>query len=120
MERVRVVNRAGHEIHVLDLSNVAHEDALEAVAKLERIVQAQPLGTARTLILVQGLRFNRALTEALKGASERNRPHVKVSAVVGLSGMMTVIQQSISRLTGRKFAPFDDIEAALDYLASQK
>jgi hypothetical protein len=49
-----------------------------------------------------------------------NTPFVLASAIVGLSGLQRVILSAVMRVTGRKFATFDDVEVAKDWLVAQQ
>ncbi|MRR34945.1 STAS/SEC14 domain-containing protein, partial [bacterium] len=83
------------------------------------LICGQPPASVRSLIDYTGIRYNIPAVEAQKAFSTAVGPHMKASAVVGITGILQVIYRSVVKLTGRKIRTFDDLEAAQDWLAEQ-
>jgi len=80
----------------------------------------QPPHSVRTLVDVRGSHFDARITRALQDLARDNKPQVLASAVVGVSGLQRVILAAVSRVTRRKFATFDTVDAAKDWLVEQR
>ena len=120
MERVTMVQHKGKSIVFTDLSNMTVSDEQVAVLQqAEALVLKQPPGSVRSLIDFTGVKYNIPGVEAQKHFSTAATPYIKVSAVVGITGMIRVIYRSIVRITGRDIKIFDDVETAKDWLAEQ-
>jgi hypothetical protein len=68
------------------------------------------------LTYVRNARFDRKVTQALKEYTHQNKPYVRAAAVVGMSGLMQVILHAIIVFTRRRFATFDSLDEAKDWL----
>lgn len=120
MARTTFIEHKGVRIALLDFANVqSTEEALAAIEEAGRIVQAEPFRSVRTMTLVTGSRFNSEVLEAIKRLAVNNRPYVLAGAVVGLSGLQTVVYTTVMRFSKRNIPAFADIEAARDWLIAQ-
>lgn len=120
MERVQQIVHRGKDIVFTDMSGLASSD--EQIAVLQRardLICAQPPGSVRSLIDYTDLHYNIPGVHAQKEFSAAVGPHMKASAVVGITGMLQVVYRSVVKLTKRKIVMFDSREAALDWLAEQ-
>lgn len=48
-----------------------------------------------------------------------NKPYVKASAVVGLSGLQQIVYNGIMKITGREIKSFSTLAEAKDWLAAR-
>jgi len=51
--------------------------------------------------------------------AKRNKPHVKISTVVGVSGLKLIMYRAIMKLAGRNDGCFSNFEQAKDLLVRQ-
>lgn len=120
MARTTFIEHKGVRIAFLDFANVqSPEEALAAIEEAGRVVQAEPVRSVRTLTHVTGSRFNGEVLEAVKRLAVNNRPYVIAGAVVGLSGLQTVVYTTVMRFSKRNIPAFASLEAAKDWLISQ-
>jgi hypothetical protein len=101
----------------LDGKDLALQVQLNTVAGIELASQ----GETRQLVLVD-LRdsfINQDVVAALKESAAQVAPFVKASALVGVHGIRKHFLQVVNTLTGFGGIPFDSIEEAKDWLASQ-
>jgi hypothetical protein len=103
---------------VVDYSGIQEQqDTLDLVwASSDKIV-AEPLGSVRVLMSVEGAHFSPQVLGPLKEAALKNKPHLKGVAVVGLSGLLRVIYLGMSKLMEMEMPAFDTRDEALDWLA---
>jgi hypothetical protein len=118
VERVSTIQHNGAEILVVDYAEVnAAQETLDLIwVSSDRIV-AQPLGSVRVLMSVEGAHFSPQVLGPLKEAALRNKPHLKGVAVIGLEGLLRVIYLGMSKLMEMEMPAFDTREEALDWLA---
>ncbi|MEO8226912.1 MAG: hypothetical protein ABI637_05740 [Gemmatimonadota bacterium] len=121
MPRTQFIQHAGRKIVLIDFSRIVDaETALAAIGEARRFIAQQPAdGSLLTLTNVQGSHFDSGVLKAIRELAEHNRAYVHAGAVVGLSGLMKVVYNTLVNLTGRNIMPFDDLDAAKAYLAAQ-
>jgi hypothetical protein len=67
-----------------------------------------------------GSRFSTGVFEALTKLAVANKPHMKASALVGLSSLQrAVFLKGIEQTSSRSFGLFDSVEEALEWLVEQ-
>jgi hypothetical protein len=120
-ERTRWIEHRGLAILFYDFSGLDDTDAgLRVIAASRGRARDQPPRSVRTLVDVRGSRFDARITRALQELAREDKPYVLASAVVGVSGLQRVILAAVSRVTRRKFATFDTVDAAKDWLVEQQ
>ncbi|MDQ7797704.1 MAG: hypothetical protein RDU76_02000 [Candidatus Edwardsbacteria bacterium] len=121
MERVYFVKHKNRDILVVDISGIRNvEESIATLQNGTRLVKTQALGSVLLLTNVSGTHYDTSGADAIKTYSKENTPFIKASAVVGVSGIKRLIFNTIIKITGRKIMPFDDAEAAKDWLAGQQ
>lgn len=120
MERIRTVSHRGVPVVVVDYTDLHDEgETLRLIRDSAALIQSRPPRSTRVLMSVAGVRFNPAVVAALRQAGVANEPHLLAVAVTGLSGLLTVIHRTMSRLMGRPIPDFATEAQALDWLAAQ-
>ncbi len=119
MARVGFIDHGGKRILHIDLSHSPAEEVLQTIAEAQRIIAAQPPASLLTLTDVTGTRFDDAITAALRSSTSHNAPFVRAAAVVGVTGLKTIVLNSLQWVTKREFSTFDDFELAREWLASR-
>lgn len=120
MERVNWISHKGKQIVFTDLSHMmSSEEQVAVIRQAQELICAQPPQSVLSLIDYTGIHYNIPAVEAQKTFSTAVTPHMKASAVVGITGMMQVIYRSVVRITRRNIKTFDDLESAKEWLATQ-
>lgn len=115
-----VIEHKGKSIVFLDWTNVeTTEDAVRRIDAGQKLIASQPLNSVRTLTFVEGSRFDRERIEKVKAMILANKPYVKCGAIVGLSGLIKAVFNTLMQVTGRNIRRFDSLEEAKDWLAEQ-
>ena len=96
------------------------EELTVAIEEGKRVVLNQPPKSLLSLLDVAGLRFTVETARLLKEGMTQNTPYVKATAVIGLSGLQTVLFQAIRRIRGGTIQSFGTREEALDWLVAQR
>lgn len=121
MERLRFIEHAGRRILYFDFRDVRDPQALlPLLEQAKAIVAREPEGSVLTLTNVSGLHFNAESVRAFKAMVEHNRPYIKESAVVGLSGLHRVIYVAVVKIARRRIPTFDDEASAKAWLVGQR
>lgn len=119
--RIYVVAHKGQQLLVLDFS--AMEDTPELVRFAEAAaarVAREPPGSVRILGLVRPVgRFDKDGIAAVRRMVEHNRPYVRATALVGLSGVVRVIHQAMQLLSRREMPNFETEAEAKEWLAAR-
>jgi hypothetical protein len=120
-ERLRKVTHRGCPILYTDYSNLTDWAEWKALIDAERaLMPAEPLESVRAIAVFTGSRFSSEVVDAIKQLAVTNRPHMKASALVGMSDLQQkVFLKGIERTSQRSFGLFDTVAEALDWLADQ-
>jgi hypothetical protein len=117
--RTRFIDHRGTPILFYDFAGIADVDeGLRVVQAAVPRILGQPPKSVRTLVTVRDSTFDTRVARAVQHLATHNKPFVLASAIVGLSGLQRVIRSAVMRVTGRKFATFDDVETAKDWLVA--
>lgn len=121
MDRVRFIEHQGKRIVLLDFAGITDiEQGLGAVAEATKFIGAQPVGgDTMTLTDVTDTRYDRKIVEAFKEMTTRNRPIVKVAAIVSNSSLHRAAISMIALFSRRKLEVFESRDQALEWLATQ-
>jgi hypothetical protein len=120
MERVQLIIHQGKKILYSDFSNLQFvEDVSEVMKEVTKYVHVQPLNSIYSLINVEGTHFNNDIKSMFAEVAKSNKPFVKVSAIVGISGLKQIMYKAIMKLSGRNDECFSTIEQAKDWLVKQ-
>ncbi|HEX6535621.1 MAG TPA: hypothetical protein VF041_13575 [Gemmatimonadaceae bacterium] len=119
MDRIRFIRHRDHRILVYDFNDITDADeVLPHLDRADELVRGEAPGSVLVLVCVRNLRFNTRSVSRLKVTVERNRPYVRASAVVGMSGLHKLVYLGFVRIARRDIPAFDDEEAAKDWLVS--
>lgn len=119
LERVRFISYGSKKILKFDFSGLDIASVRQVIDYASRLIAQMPKKSVLTLTDVTEANYDREITEALKGFSAQNKPHVIAGAVVGVAGLKKVIFQAVATVSGRNnLKVFDDAESAKDWLAN--
>jgi hypothetical protein len=118
--RSRWIVHEGERILFVDLSGFGrHPDAFrEELTEVEAEVYQQLEGSLRVLTDIRDTVVSSEVMGLAKESSARVTKYICKEAIVGMSGIRQVLLDAVSRFSGRRFAAFDDVEAAKDWLVS--
>ncbi len=119
MEKIR---HKGKTIVYFTYRGLEDDQIVRRIEENVRAVEEMVAQGERNILRLTDVRDGWASPEifsAFRKAADRLRPHVKASAVVGVKGGRKVLLDMLNRTTGIGVRPFDDLEAAKDWLAEQ-
>lgn len=120
-ERLRKIAHRGCTILYTDYSNFTDwKDWKSLIDAESALMLGEPLGSVRAIAVFTGARFSPEVVDAIKELAVSNRPHMKASALVGMSDLQQkVFLRGIERTSERTFGLFDTAAEAFDWLADQ-
>jgi hypothetical protein len=119
LDTIKFIEHKGKKILLIDFSQKTAEEVLELIPDVKNIVIKQPLNSLLTLIDVSNTHYNTTVIQTLKELTRANKPYVKASAVVGITAMLKIILQTVTRFSGRKFFTADNLVQGKDWLVEQ-
>lgn len=120
-ERVRFVDHKGRRILLTDLSDLTPNETPAVLDEAKKLVATLPKErTLLSLLVVQRMKFDPETVDAMKKVGRDNEPWVIATAVVGLSAIGRVVARVVSTFSGRRYASFDTVEQAKEWLVRQQ
>ncbi len=117
MSRISSIQHNGTRIVFQDFRGLTSpQDATAAFDESRATLRTCAPGTALVLTDFSGSRFNSEMVELARKLAADNKPHIRASALVGLSGLQIVLFTGINRKADRDMRWFDDLEAAKEWL----
>ncbi len=120
--RSRWITHKGTTIFYCDYSGLG--DDLEALrgenAAVATELTRQPAGSVLELVDVRGSIASREAVALLKASASRTRPYIRKTAVVGVEGVVKVLAQAVSRVSGMGLTLFATEEQAKDWLVAAR
>lgn len=121
MERTRFIEHKGHQVLLLDYSNLSKtEDALREIERTKEFIRQFPQEpTIRAMTDASGSVYNKQVLTALKEMAAHNTPYILAGAVVTTSGLHRIALMAINTFIRRPLHVFASREEALDWLVAQ-
>ncbi len=116
MERIRKETYQGKRLVVVDGSDATAESYADVLRQGAAAVTAEPVGSVLLATVVTRARYGAGAAERLKAYSAAIRPHVKASAVVGLSPLQRVIFNAIRPFLSANLKEFATLAEAKEWL----
>jgi hypothetical protein len=121
MDRVKFIDHHGTQILLSDLSGIRSSEELQRAMHLgSELVQSRPLGSVLVLADVTNVEYNIESFAIVQQSVAENRPYVRARAIVGLPKAASVAFGIVAKLSDGPMASFDNLEAAKDWLVSQR
>jgi hypothetical protein len=118
MQKVQVITHGGRQIFFVNLKGCDLEQVKAVIAEAKPLIQRQPRESVLFLADLTDIKFSPDVVDALREFARHNTTYVRMSALVGLSGIREVALNSFRLHTGRIFMPFNNLEDAKDWLAT--
>jgi hypothetical protein len=116
VDRVRIESYLGHRLVVVDGTDALAEEYAGILRQGAMLVTGEPPGSVLLATVVTRARFGTGAAEHLKAYSRAIRPHVKASAVVGLSPLQRVLFVSIRPFLHATIRDFATLSEAREWL----
>lgn len=119
MRTPQIINYKNHAVVYLDFSNLRSTDEInDLIGKAIAEIRRRPLKSVLTLTNIDGMYFNNTIFSVFSKYVRENSPYVKASAVVGMTGLISIMYNGFVKVTGREVKAFRSETDALEYLAN--
>jgi hypothetical protein len=110
----------GKSIVYLDFTGMKNEDEIRKQAnECASEIRCKPANSLYTVTNVTNMHFNNNIRDIFTDLARGNKPYVKAGAVVGLSGLASIVYNGLVAITKRDIKSFRTEEEALDYIAGK-
>jgi hypothetical protein len=116
--RARFITYRGTPLYLIDAEGLTPDEVIALADVVERDVRAQPPSSVLTITHVKGVPLDHRMTERLRRLTEGNKPHVKASAVTGLSATQRFVFNTVKILSRRDFHLFETVDEAKEFLVN--
>ncbi len=82
----------------------------------DAVIMAEPEDSVLILNDVRGTYGSVEAVKYLQVSAERSSPYIARAAVVGITGLKSILLQAVNRFSKHPIVPFDDVEKAKDWL----
>ncbi len=117
MSRTQQITHKGKTIFVMDFSNLSNATEIrEVISESSSFIRSQPRNSLLTMTNLNGMYFNNEVRDIFNNFLQGNKPYVKRSSVVGLSGLQQILYNGLMKITGRDVKSFPSESGAKEWL----
>ncbi len=113
------MDHRGKQILYLNFAQAKPGEVLETIIHAKAVIAAKPHNSVLVLTNVSNAGFNSEVSDAMKEFVIHNKPFVKASGVVGITGLKQIIYNAVLKFSGRNLVAFDTFDQARDWLVQQ-
>ena len=118
--RVQFIEFLGRKVLFINYANCDASMMKEVAGEGHRVLALEPLNSVLTLNDVTGAAFDHEAVAFLKSMVAANAPYVKRGAVIGISGLQSLIYEAVQAFSKRKLPQFAGREQALSWLVKDQ
>lgn len=122
MQNPQFIKHNGRRILYIDFSNATLDQKEElrlVILASRKAISIHPPNSLLILTNVHNTKYDTEIAQVMKEYVAHNKPFVKKSAIVGLSGLQIVLYNTIMRFTGRQLSCFENEIKAKDWLVAE-
>ena len=118
--KTKMINHQGVNIYYIDFSNLSSAAEVDQLMKESKsFIRSQKPASMITLANIEGMHFTGDIKELFTEFVSGNKPYVKASAIIGVSGLKQIVFNAIVKMTGREIRAFENVNVAKDWLAAK-
>jgi hypothetical protein len=118
--RVQFIEFFGKRVLFINYAKCDAAMMKEVAAEGHRMLALEPPNSVLTLNDVTGATFDHEAVAFLKSMVAANAPYVKRGAVIGISGLQSLIYEAVQAFSKRKLPQFSGREQALSWLVKDE
>ncbi len=89
-KRIQWINHKGQKLFQVDVRAISRDEQLETAKEFAQLLQNEPDGSVRVLVLAGEFDFHPDVVSKVKGFLLQVQPKVKRSALVGVDGILRI------------------------------
>lgn len=119
--RTSTLKHHGISVFYMDFSNLKTEAEIKLVIEESKsFIRKQSPSSTYGLANIEEMHFNNSIKDIFLEFVKGNKPYMKASAIVGVSGLKQILFNGIMKMTGRDVKSLDNVDQAKDWLLTQK
>lgn len=118
-DRVQSITHKGKKILCMDYSNLTPEEVIQLIGEEVKATSREPIGSALVLSDFSNTRFNMSIINAFNKAVAEYTKYYKASAFLGVTGLVKIMFDTVTKLTKQELKLFNNRAEALDWLAGK-
>ncbi len=119
MNRVQTFTFMGKQVFFMNYTDLKLDNEIIAVIEeSKKYIRSQPHGTVLSLADISNMHFNSEIKSYFVDFTKGNKPYMKASAIVGVTGLKQIIFNGVMQLSGREVKTFSDLNKAKIWLTS--
>ena len=120
MKRIQYIEYKGKRVLLEDFTGMKPgQEFTDTLNEAKQTIHSQPEGSVIALFDATNALFDQKVIDQVKEFTASNKPFVKTSAVVGITGLLKIALMTVSRFSGRNFKTFETRDEALEWLIAQ-
>lgn len=119
MSGVRFIEHRDKRILYIDFGGCELDEFVGIIKESKKLIAKEQHASVLTLTNVAGAHLNPMASKVLKEFTAFNKPYVKAGAVLGVSGLLKLEFDIVTKFSGRSLARFESVEEAKTWLVSQ-
>ena len=117
MKRTQITNYKGHDVFHMDFSNTMNEQEINPIlVESKEYIHSKPYNSILAVTNMTNMFYNKNVASNFTKFVKGNKPYIIKSSVYGMSGLASIVFNSIMKLTGRDIRTFKTKDDALEYL----
>ena len=120
MPEFKFITHNDTKILILDFSKAKPEESITLIQKVKGEIRKHPKNSLSIITDVSDMRVNKEITQAMKDFTAHNKPYVKKSCVVGITGIKKVLYSAVIKFSNRDIQLCTNKEEAKQYLAKKQ
>jgi hypothetical protein len=115
-DRVEWIEYKGKQLLYCDYRNLYDDDVIRLIKIVDEVVLSSERKDLLKINDVRGQFATSAILPEIKRSSKLQKPYLKKSAYVGITGVKKILLDAINRVSNIGAKPFTDIETAKEWL----
>jgi hypothetical protein len=107
-------------IHISFKGMSSLDDICDLIERSKLLIHSQPAKSVYSVTDITDMHVSPQIKDMFLDFIKSNKPYMKASAVIGVTGLKQFIFNTITKLTGRDIKSFDSEQQAKDWFALQK
>jgi hypothetical protein len=118
--RLKFIEYKEKKIFVEDFSGMHPGEEFDSLVNEAKVaIHSQPEKSVLAMFNASKIRFDSPMINGFQSFVNSNKDFVKAVGVIGIDGLLSIVLNSLSRVSGRNFRTFTTQEEAFEWLANQ-
>jgi len=112
-----MINYRENSIYYIDFSNIKKQDEiLKIINESTTYIRKQHINSVLVMTNIENMFFNSVIRSEFLDFLKGNKPYIKRSAIIGMSGLQRILVNGLMSVSGRNVRSFDNEISAKEYI----